>query len=460
MLKVLIPSIMLIPTAWLTPPKWLWPTTLAHSLLIALLSLSWLNNSTESGWTTLNPMMALDPLSSPLLVLTCWLLPLMILASQNHTSSEPTNRQRMYITLLTSLQIFLILAFSATEVILFYVMFEATLIPTLIIITRWGNQTERLNAGTYFLFYTLAGSLPLLVALLLLQNSTGTLSLLTLQYSPPTPMMTIADKLWWAGCLLAFLVKMPLYGMHLWLPKAHVEAPIAGSMVLAAVLLKLGGYGMMRMMTMLEPLTKELSYPFIILALWGVVMTGSICLRQTDLKSLIAYSSVGHMGLVAGGILIQTPWGLTGALILMIAHGLTSSALFCLANTNYERTHSRTMVLARGLQTLLPLMTAWWFIASLANLALPPLPNLMGELMILTSLLNWSWWTIILTGAGTLITAGYSLYMFLMTQRGPVPHHIISLNASHTREHLLLSLHLLPLLLLISKPELLWGWTS
>nr|WNH17014.1 NADH dehydrogenase subunit 4 [Asterropteryx semipunctata] len=460
MLKILIPSIMLIPTAWLTPPKWLWPTTLAHSLLIALLSLSWLNNSTESGWTTLNPMMALDPLSSPLLVLTCWLLPLMILASQNHTSSEPTNRQRMYITLLTSLQIFLILAFSATEVILFYVMFEATLIPTLIIITRWGNQTERLNAGTYFLFYTLAGSLPLLVALLLLQNSTGTLSLLTLQYSPPAPMMTIADKLWWAGCLLAFLVKMPLYGMHLWLPKAHVEAPIAGSMVLAAVLLKLGGYGMMRMMTMLEPLTKELSYPFIILALWGVVMTGSICLRQTDLKSLIAYSSVGHMGLVAGGILVQTPWGLTGALILMIAHGLTSSALFCLANTNYERTHSRTMVLARGLQTLLPLMTAWWFIASLANLALPPLPNLMGELMILTSLLNWSWWTIVLTGAGTLITAGYSLYMFLMTQRGPLPHHIISLNASHTREHLLLSLHLLPLLLLISKPELLWGWTS
>nr|YP_010710566.1 NADH dehydrogenase subunit 4 [Callogobius nigromarginatus]WCZ70593.1 NADH dehydrogenase subunit 4 [Callogobius nigromarginatus] len=460
MLKILIPTIMLVPTTWLAPYKWLWPTTLGHSLIIAFLSLSWLNNATETGWTSLNFTMALDPLSTPLLVLTCWLLPLMILASQHHTASEPINRQRMYITLLTSLQIFLIMAFSATEVILFYVMFEATLIPTLIIITRWGNQTERLNAGTYFLFYTLAGSLPLLVALLLLQNSTGTLSLLTLQYAPAIPMITTADKLWWAGCLLAFLVKMPLYGMHLWLPKAHVEAPIAGSMVLAAVLLKLGGYGMMRMMIMLEPLTKELSYPFIILALWGVVMTGSICLRQTDLKSLIAYSSVGHMGLVAGGILIQTPWGFTGALILMIAHGLTSSALFCLANTNYERTHSRTMVLARGLQTLLPLMTAWWFISSLANLALPPLPNLMGELMIITSLLSWSWWTILLTGAGTLITAGYSLYMFLMTQRGPLPHHIISLNASHTREHLLIALHLLPLLLLIMKPALIWGWTA
>nr|YP_009231726.1 NADH dehydrogenase subunit 4 [Embiotoca jacksoni]AMA06620.1 NADH dehydrogenase subunit 4 [Embiotoca jacksoni] len=460
MLKILIPTIMLIPLAWASAPKQLWPTTLAYSLIIALLSLSWLKTSAGTGWSSLNLYMATDSLSTPLLTLTCWLLPLMILASQNHTSTEPLNRQRMYITLLTSLQIFLILAFSATEVLMFYVMFEATLIPTLVIITRWGNQTERLNAGTYFLFYTLAGSLPLLVALLLLQNSTGTLSLLTLQYAAPMQMTSYADKLWWVGCLLAFLVKMPLYGAHLWLPKAHVEAPIAGSMILAAVLLKLGGYGMMRMMIMLEPLTKELSYPFIIFALWGVIMTGSICLRQTDLKSLIAYSSVSHMGLVAAGILIQTPWGFTGALILMIAHGLTSSALFCLANTNYERTHSRTMILARGLQMALPLMTAWWFIASLANLALPPLPNLMGEIMIISSLFNWSWWTLVLTGAGTLITAGYSLYMFLMTQRGPLPAHIIALDPTHSREHLLMVLHLLPLLLLVLKPELVWGWTA
>nr|YP_009434752.1 NADH dehydrogenase subunit 4 [Mugilogobius myxodermus]ATG24552.1 NADH dehydrogenase subunit 4 [Mugilogobius myxodermus] len=459
MLKILLPTIMLIPVTWLAHKKLIWPTALAHSLLIALFSLTWLNNTTETGWTSLNQHMALDPLSTPLLVLTCWLLPLMLLASQNHMMNEPIGRQRMYITLLTSLQIFLILAFSATEVILFYIMFEATLIPTLVLITRWGNQAERLNAGTYFLFYTLAGSLPLLVALLLLQNTTGSLSLLTLHYTPTFPLVSFADKLWWAGCLLAFLVKMPLYGMHLWLPKAHVEAPIAGSMVLAAVLLKLGGYGMMRMMVVLEPLTKQLSYPFLILALWGIIMTGSICLRQTDLKSLIAYSSVGHMGLVAAGILLQTPWGFTGALILMIAHGLTSSALFCLANTNYERTHTRTMVLARGLQMALPLMTAWWFTASLANLALPPLPNLMGELMIISSLFNWSWLTIIITGAGTLITAGYSLYMFLMTQRGPIPLHMLALDPSHTREHLLLALHILPLLLLIAKPSLIWGWT-
>nr|AZL51403.1 NADH dehydrogenase subunit 4 [Hypomesus japonicus] len=458
MLKILIPTIMLFPTIWLTPAKWLWPTSVAQSLVIALASMSWLKWTSETGWSTSNLYLATDPLSTPLLVLSCWLLPLMILASQNHISPEPVNRQRTYISLMASLQMFLILAFGATEIIMFYVMFEATLVPTLIIITRWGNQAERLNAGTYFLFYTLAGSLPLLVALLLLQNETGTLSLITLQYVQPLNLSSWGDKMWWVGCLLAFLVKMPLYGVHLWLPKAHVEAPIAGSMVLAAVLLKLGGYGMMRMMLMLDPLSKELAYPFIVLALWGVIMTGSICLRQTDLKSLIAYSSVSHMGLVAAGILIQTPWGFTGAIILMIAHGLASSALFCLANTAYERTHSRTMLLARGLQMVLPLMATWWFIANLANLALPPLPNLMGELMIITAMFNWSYWTLVITGVGTLITASYSLYLFLTSQRGPLPAHILSLEPSHTREHLLLTLHLLPIILLILKPELMWGW--
>nr|NP_739642.1 NADH dehydrogenase subunit 4 [Carapus bermudensis]BAC23173.1 NADH dehydrogenase subunit 4 [Carapus bermudensis] len=458
MLMVLIPTLMLVPVTWLSPPKWVWAATLMHSLLIAVISLKWLYTGHETGWHELTPSMGLDPLSTPLLVLTCWLLPLMILASQGHMQIEPANRQRTFITLLISLQTFLIVAFGATEMIMFYVMFEATLIPTLVLIARWGNQPARLNASTYFLLYTLTGSLPLLVALLALYNEMGTLSLLVMQYPQAMVLVSHADMIWWTGCVIAFLVKMPLYGIHLWLPKAHVEAPIAGSMVLAAVLLKLGGYGMMRMMTLLEPLTLDMCFPFIALALWGMAMTSSICMRQNDLKSLIAYSSVSHMGAVAAGILVQTSWGFTGALALMIAHGLTSSALFCLANTNYERIHSRTIVLARGLQLVLPLMATWWLLATLANLALPPLPNYIGELVLVTALFKWSNWTLPLTGLAILITAAYSLYMFLLTQRGPTTKHAADLVPTYCREHLLLALHILPLLLIILKPSLISGW--
>nr|YP_009178615.1 NADH dehydrogenase subunit 4 [Himantura uarnak]AKU46817.1 NADH dehydrogenase subunit 4 [Himantura uarnak] len=459
MLKIIIPTIMLYPTSWLIPKKWLWSLSTTYSFLIAFISLYWFKWDTEIGWDFSNPCFGVDPLSSPLLMLTCWLLPLMLLASQNHLNNEPCTRQRIYINLLITLQLLLIMAFSATEMVLFYIMFEATLIPTLIIITRWGNQTERLNAGTYFLFYTLAGSLPLLIALLSLKNDFGSLSMLTLQYPQPTNLNSWTNKFWWTACLIAFLVKMPLYGVHLWLPKAHVEAPIAGSMVLAAILLKLGGYGMMRIIPILTPLTKEMAFPFLVLALWGIIMTSSTCLRQTDLKSLIAYSSVSHMGLVAAAILIQTPWSFAGATALMIAHGLISSALFCLANTNYERTHTRTLILTRGFQIILPLMATSWFLINLANLALPPFPNLMGELLIISSLFKWSQWTIIITGLGVMLTASYSLYMFIMTQRGPLPQHLALMNPSYTREHLLIYLHLIPTLLLITKPELILSWT-
>nr|YP_006303659.2 NADH dehydrogenase subunit 4 [Moolgarda cunnesius]AEK53206.2 NADH dehydrogenase subunit 4 [Moolgarda cunnesius] len=457
MLMVIVPSILLILTIWVIPFRQLWSMSLTYSVMIFMISLKWFCNTMDACWYFATPYLATDWISTPLLILTCWLLPLMILASQHHMASEPENRQRMYITLLVSLQVLLLLSFSTTDLMMFYVMFEATLIPTLIIITRWGSQEERLKAGAYFLFYTLMGSLPLLVAILALLYKTGTLSLLTLRFVPPIPLESYTDKMWWAGCLIAFLVKMPLYGVHLWLPKAHVEAPVAGSMILAAILLKLGGYGMMRITMVLQPLNPELTYPLIIIALWGVVMTGAICLRQGDLKALIAYSSVGHMGLVAAGILIQTPWGFSGAIVLMIAHGLTSSALFCLANTSYERTHSRMLLLTRGFQVALPMMTTWWFLAVLANIALPPLPNLLGELMIISSLYTWAPETIILTGAGTLFTVAYSMYMFMKTQRGPLPKHTIAVDPPHTREHLLMALHLFPIILLILKPELIWG---
>nr|AYN73536.1 NADH dehydrogenase subunit 4 [Momotus momota] len=459
MLKIIFPTIMLLPMTLLSPQKLMWTNITLHSLLIATLSLHWLL-PTYLPHKNLSLWAGTDQLSSPLLTLTCWLLPLMILASQNHLQHEPLARKRIFLSTLITAQPLIILAFSTTELMLFYISFEATLIPTLILITRWGNQPERLSAGIYLLFYTLASSLPLLITLLYLSSQTGTLHLTMLKLTHPSLTNTWPNILSGMALLMAFMVKAPLYGLHLWLPKAHVEAPIAGSMLLAALLLKLGGYGIMRLTLFMGPLSNHLHYPFLTLALWGALMTSSICLRQTDLKSLIAYSSVSHMGLVIAASMIQSHWSFSGAMILMISHGLTSSMLFCLANTNYERTHSRTLLLARGLQPLLPLMATWWLLASLTNMALPPTTNLMAELTIITALFNWSPITIILTGTATLLTASYTLFMLLTTQRGTLPTHITSTQNSNTREHLLMTLHIFPLLLLILKPELISGIPS
>nr|USF15020.1 NADH dehydrogenase subunit 4 [Hirundo rustica rustica] len=456
MLKILMPTIALLPLTLFSPHKFLWTNTTTYSLLIATISLQWLTPTYHPN-KYLTPYTSIDQISAPLLVLSCWLLPLMLMASQNHLEQEPTIRKRIFITTVIAVQPFILLAFSASELMLFYIAFEATLIPTLVLITRWGSQPERLNAGIYLLFYTLASSLPLLIAILHLHNQMGTLYFPMLKLSHPTMASSWTEMMSTLALLVAFMVKAPLYGLHLWLPKAHVEAPIAGSMLLAALLLKLGGYGIMRMTILMDLSSNNLHYPFITLALWGALMTSAICLRQIDLKSLIAYSSVSHMGLVIAATMIQTQWSYSGAMILMISHGLTSSMLFCLANTNYERTHSRILLLTRGVQPLLPLMATWWLLANLTNMALPPTTNLMAELTIVVALFNWSSLTIILTGTAILLTASYTLYMLIMTQRGTLPSHITSIQNSSTREHLLMALHMIPMVLLIFKPELISG---
>nr|QOJ44932.1 NADH dehydrogenase subunit 4 [Mannophryne collaris] len=452
MLTISIPLVILLFTPWFFPAKRLWESTTTLSLVIATLSTTWFFYN--KSFIFASPYFSIDEISSPLLILTCWLTAPTLLASQSKISKEPIQRQRSYIFTIIMLQTTTLLAFLANNMILFFIMFEATMIPTLIIITRWGAQKERMMAGTYLLFYTLSGSMALLTALLFFHENMGSLFLPLMKETSFQLHSLPYAPAWWIACLLAFLVKMPLYGVHLWLPKAHVEAPIAGSMILAGTLLKLGGYGIIRVGSFMTDSLLLMAPPLIVFSLFGVFLSAILCSRQTDLKSLIAFSSVSHMGLVIAASIMKTEWSILGSMILMISHGLVSSALFCLANTSYERTNSRTLVLLQGSQIIFPLTAAWWLISSLLNMALPPSLNFIGELTILSSLFQWSNLTLIVAGLSIIFTTSYSLYLFWSSQREHLPPHTKLLYPIQTREHILLALHIFPVILIAIQPTL------
>nr|AKG63653.1 NADH dehydrogenase subunit 4 [Aedes albopictus]APC25175.1 NADH dehydrogenase subunit 4 [Aedes albopictus]APC25187.1 NADH dehydrogenase subunit 4 [Aedes albopictus]APC25201.1 NADH dehydrogenase subunit 4 [Aedes albopictus]APC25213.1 NADH dehydrogenase subunit 4 [Aedes albopictus] len=424
---------------------------MVQNLIFLATSLFMIKISSLYYFCNISYYFGLDMISYGLILLSFWICGLILMAS------EGVIRYNNYINLFLFMIIFLLLmlifTFSSMSMFMFYLFFESSLIPTLFLILGWGYQPERLQAGVYLLFYTLLASLPLLIGIFYIKNDTYTMNFIMLSYKN----LYNLDFLYLC-MVVAFLVKMPMFLVHLWLPKAHVEAPVSGSMILAGVLLKLGGYGLLRVFSIMQILGTKFNFIWVSISLVGGVLVSLICLWQMDLKSLIAYSSVAHMGIVLSGLMTMTYWGLNGSYTLMIAHGLCSSGLFCLANIAYERMNSRSLLINKGMLNFMPSLSLWWFLLCSGNMAAPPTLNLLGEISLLNSIISWSWLTMISLSLLSFFSAAYTLFLFAYSQHGKIYSGMYFFSSGSSREFLLLMLHWLPLNLLIMKSSLCMLW--
>nr|YP_009180602.1 NADH dehydrogenase subunit 4 [Procambarus alleni]ALM30827.1 NADH dehydrogenase subunit 4 [Procambarus alleni] len=388
-----------------------------------------------------------DYLSMILVMLSVWIIMLVIYSSQ---MVNKTNKFSCLFLFLNLILLFaLVMTFCSMDYLMFYLSFESSLIPTLILILGWGYQPERTQAGIYMLFYTLFASLPLLVSLISLYMVGGSLTMGLVKVGESE--LSMVSVLWYFFTMLAFVVKLPMYLFHLWLPKAHVEAPVAGSMILAGVLLKLGGYGLIRVLSMFTEENKMFSWVWVGISILGGVFVSILCLRQVDMKSLIAYSSVAHMSLVLGGLVVFSWWGMNGAVIIMVGHGLCSSGLFCLSNIIYERLGSRSLLINKGLLNLMPSLGLWWFLLSISNMAAPPTLNLLGEINLIISMVSWSKVSMISLIGLSFFSAAYTLYLYSISQHGAFFSSLYACCSGKLNEYYVLSLHWIPLNLMILK---------
>nr|YP_010586272.1 NADH dehydrogenase subunit 4 [Ceratopsyche fukienensis]UZZ44034.1 NADH dehydrogenase subunit 4 [Ceratopsyche fukienensis] len=389
-----------------------------------------------------------DILSFSMVLLTLWISGLIVLASFSLVGEKKFTS--LFMINLIILLISLILAFFSLNIFYFYLYFESSILPVLFMILGWGYQPERVQAGIYLIFYTLFVSLPLLLGIFFIYYSLYSFSFLMFK--------EMGSLVLYFLMILAFLVKMPMYLVHLWLPKAHVEGPVSSSMILAGIMLKLGGYGLMRIMKLMLFMSLKLNFIWVILSLVGGSLISLLCLHLVDMKMLVAYSSVVHMSLVIGGIMSLNYYGFMGSLILMIGHGLCSSGLFALINLMYERLGSRSLLINKGLLNLMPNLSMWWFLLLSSNMAAPPSLNLFGEISLLMSIISWSSISMIALMIISFFSAAYSLYLFSFSQHGKILKGMFNLKSVLVREYMLMMIHWLPLNILIFKVDYFFIW--
>ncbi|MGX1339235.1 NADH-quinone oxidoreductase subunit M [Bradyrhizobium japonicum] len=361
----------------------------------------------KANWlaTGITYHMGVDGISLPLVILTTAIMPFCIIASWKAI----TNRVREYMMAFLILETLMIGTFSALDLVLFYLFFEGGLIPMFLIIGVWGGP-RRVYASFKFFLYTLLGSVLMLLAIMALYWNGGTTDIPTLMHTAvPRSLQTWA----WLAFFASFAVKMPMWPVHTWLPDAHVEAPTAGSVVLAAILLKMGGYGFLRFSLPMFPLASHDFAPLIFtLSAIAIIYTSLVALMQEDMKKLIAYSSVAHMGFVTMGIFAGTMQGVAGGMFQMISHGIVSGALFLCVGIVYDRMHTREIAAYGGLVNRMPLYALTFMVFTMANVGLPGTSGFVGEFMTLLGTFKVSIPTAFFATFGVILSAGYALWLY------------------------------------------------
>jgi NADH-quinone oxidoreductase subunit M len=346
-----------------------------------------------------------DGISLPFVLLTTFLMPIAILAS-----FDPIQRRvKEYMIAFLVLETLMVGTFCALDLVLFYVFFEGGLIPMFLIIGVWGGA-RRVYATFKFFLYTLAGSVLMLLAMMAMYWHAGSTDIPTLlKHAFPAGMQT-----WlFLAFLASFAVKLPMWPVHTWLPDAHVEAPTAGSVILAAILLKLGGYGFLRFSLPMFPDASLYFAPMMfVLSVVAIVYTSLVALAQEDMKKLIAYSSVAHMGFVTMGMFTFTQEGLQGAVFQMVSHGLVSGALFLCVGMIYDRMHTRDIAAYGGLVNRMPIYAAVFMLFTLANVGLPGTSGFVGEFLTLIAAFKVNTWVAFLATTGVILSAAYALYLY------------------------------------------------